>query len=74
MTDKESKLLSDVISDDKVSNCCGAKVYAPTDDWAICMDCKEHCDAVSEEVDLFKQEQLIQHWDKSNVPAGHKGE
>lgn len=36
----------DNILDDLVSDCCGAKVYAPANDWAICMDCKEACDAI----------------------------
>ena len=32
-----------------MSNCCSARVYSPTGDWAICMDCKEHCEAVLSE-------------------------
>jgi hypothetical protein len=26
-----------------VSNCCGAKVYAPTSEWAICKECNDYC-------------------------------
>lgn len=31
------------------SNCCGAKVYSPSGDWAICTDCKEYCEVVEDE-------------------------
>ena len=31
---------------EKISNCCSAKVFAPTDTWAICIDCKEPCGIV----------------------------
>lgn len=40
-----------------ISDCCSAKVYAPTNDWAICLDCKEHCDVVENS----PQEKLIIH-------------
>ena len=39
-----------------VSDCCSAGVYAPTDDWAICLDCKEHCDPVLEVEGGFSEE------------------
>lgn len=71
INDKSRELLSDVIPSDYESDCCGALVYAPTDDWAICMDCKEHCDAIKVE-NLFIKEQSIQRWDLSNTPAGYK--
>ena len=31
---------------EKLSHCCGASVYAPTDEWSQCIDCKEYCDAI----------------------------
>lgn len=44
-----TNILIDNVTTEKVSDCCSAPVYAPTDTWAICMDCKEHCDAVEEQ-------------------------
>lgn len=33
-----------------VSNCCGAKTTEPDiDNLAICLECKEHCEAVDED-------------------------
>ena len=32
-----------------VSHCCSGKVYAPTDDWAMCSVCNNHCDIVETE-------------------------
>lgn len=40
-----------VIPKNKESSCCGARVYAPTDDYALCMDCHEPCDAIEVEQD-----------------------
>lgn len=48
--DKAQEHISDVTGEG-VSNCCGAKVYSPSGDWAICFDCKEHCDIVEEETE-----------------------
>jgi hypothetical protein len=31
---------------DIVSSCCSAQVYHPSEDWALCFDCKEYCDAI----------------------------
>ena len=49
ISEKDLELLADAVSSDKVSDCCSASVYAPTDTWAICMDCKEHCGVVEAE-------------------------
>ena len=46
LSEKQREYILDVTTSDKVSNCCSAKVYAPTDEWTQCMDCKEYCDAV----------------------------
>lgn len=41
------KTIVEVVSvPDFISDCCSADVYAPTEDWAICMDCKKHCDVI----------------------------
>jgi len=39
--DEAMDKVNDVVSSDLMSSCCSAKVYNPTDEWAICMDCKE---------------------------------
>lgn len=33
----------------ELSNCCSSLVYSPSNDWAICLDCKEQCDTINEE-------------------------
>lgn len=40
--------IQDVIPNDRFSNCCGAKVYQPTPEWAMCLSCKEYCDTYEE--------------------------
>lgn len=42
--DKMTELLNDATLEG-VSSCCGAKVYQGD----ICAECREHCDAVTEE-------------------------
>ena len=46
MNDDKAHELIDDVTGSGMSNCCGAKVYAPTDEWGICMECKEHCEMV----------------------------
>lgn len=52
--------LRDLIETEKSSNCCGASMYELGDNY-ICTDCKEHCEAVSDEEETdraFSTEQL----------------
>ena len=43
-----STTLQDIIETEKSSNCCGASMYELGDNY-ICTDCKEYCEAVSDE-------------------------
>lgn len=45
------KLITDLKTIQKVSNCCGAGVDSPEDKAGegICMECKEHCEEVNPE-------------------------
>jgi hypothetical protein len=43
-----STTLHDFIEKEKCSNCCGASMYDLGGNY-ICTDCKEHCEAVSDE-------------------------
>lgn len=47
MTDKESDYISDAMEYGCSSDCCGAEIIMGD----ICMDCREHCDSVSDEED-----------------------
>lgn len=38
-----------------MSSCCSARVFSPDGDWAICLDCKEYCDAVDENDEIDAQ-------------------
>jgi uncharacterized protein YecT (DUF1311 family) len=51
--------LRDMIETEKSSNCCGSSMYELGDNY-ICTDCKEHCEAVSDEPEdrAFSNEQL----------------
>ncbi len=42
--------LQDVIPANKFSECCGAKVYQPTEEWSQCLDCKEYCTTYEENI------------------------
>lgn len=44
--EKAHEIIEDVMGEG-ASNCCGARVYSPSGDWAICMDCKEYCSVVT---------------------------
>ncbi len=46
ITDKQQELLNDITTSGE-SNCCGAKVYSPSDEWAWCTGCNEYCDIVN---------------------------
>lgn len=49
MNDKDYEHLMDAMGGtNEFSSCCSAKVYLLGDS-AICTDCKEHCDVVTEE-------------------------
>ena len=55
-----STTLQDLIETEKGSNCCGASMYELGDNY-ICTDCKEYCEAVSDEDisdKVFSHEQL----------------
>lgn len=60
--DKQREFIEDAIGEG-MSNCCSARVWSPSGDWAICTDCKEHCDVVKEkdiEKDGFSFAELAQ--------------
>ncbi len=53
-----------------VSNCCGASIYQ---NYGICSDCKEHCDAVKEcvgcestELTKCDETMCVNCWSKEN--------
>lgn len=43
-----STTLHDLIETEMMSNCCSASMYQLGDNY-ICTDCKEHCEAVTED-------------------------
>ena len=49
-----------------VSNCCGESIIENTD---ICSDCKEHCDAVDEEV-YYEYTREDEAYDKASSNKG----
>lgn len=59
--EKARELVSDVtVSGDFGSNCCGSSMYELGDNY-ICTNCKEYCEAVSDEKSddrIFSNEQL----------------
>lgn len=45
-----STTIQDFINTEKSSNCCGSSMYELGDNY-ICTDCKEHCEAVEDEIE-----------------------
>ncbi len=43
-----STSIDDIIESEMSSNCCGSSMYEMGNSY-ICLRCKEHCDAVTEE-------------------------
>jgi hypothetical protein len=39
-------LLHDVIPTKESSDCCDAKIYRPTSEWARCLECGKMCDVI----------------------------
>ncbi len=66
-TDEQSEHLNDGLRSDLASNCCGASVWSPSGDWAICLDCKEHCEAVNDEPEDGTDDRVYK-----NEPEGPK--
>ena len=46
--DKIREFINDAVGEG-MSSCCGANVWSPSGEWAICTDCKEYCDVIKDE-------------------------